>query len=168
MNKKDIFVGKRGATLILKVTLFVMGIVALILSIFAFPHIPSGNSTAFPQVAFAELFIMIGLYATTVPFFIGLWQAFKLLKYIDHNQTFSNASMRALKKIKYCAIVIGILYMGGLPLLYPIAEVEDAPGLLVFGFLFACVPIVVAVCAEVQERLLENAIEIKSENELTV
>jgi hypothetical protein len=117
---------------------------------------------------FAARLIMIGLYATVIPFFIGLWHAFTFLNYIDTNQTFSESSVQVLKKIKYCAITIGIIYMGGLPLLYPIADADDAPGLLVFGFLFACIPIVVAIFTEVLERLLQNAIEIKSENELTV
>lgn len=168
MNKKDIFIAKRGATLILKVTLFIMGSIALLLSIFAFPSILRGGPLEFPSVAYVFSPLVLGLYATTIPFFIGLWQTFKLLSYIEKNQTFSDLSMRTLKNIKYCAIIIGILYMGGLPLLYPIAEADDAPGILVIGFVMACAPIVVAVFAEVLERLLKSAIDIKSENDLTV
>lgn len=168
MNKNDNFIAKRGATLILKVTLFIMGIAVILLSIFAFPSLYKGGSLEFPEASKAVLLIVIGLYATTVPFFIALWHAFKFLSYIDRNQTFTLSSVQALKKIKYCAIVIGILYMGGLPALLPIAEADDAPGLLIFGFLFACIPIVVAIFTEVLERLLKNAIEIKSENDLTV
>ena len=48
--------------------------------------------------------------------------------------------------------------MGGVPLLYPIAEVDDAPGLLLMGFAMACIPIVVAVSAEVLEMLVKSKI----------
>lgn len=167
MNKKD-FIARRGATLLLKVTLIVMGIIVLLLAIFAFPNMYNGASAEFPVASRSVLFIVIGLYATTIPFFISLWYSFKLLNNIDNNQTFSDLSVQILKKIKYCWIVIAILYMGGVPLLLPIAEADDAPGLLVLGFLFACIPIVVALFAEVLERLLRNAIDIKSENDLTV
>lgn len=168
MNKKDIFIARKGATLILKITLFVLGSIVILLSIFAFPSLWRGGSAEFPSVDYVFPPLIIGLYATTIPFFIALWQTLKLLGYIDKNKTFSDLSVRALKNIKHCAIIIGILYMGGLPLLYPIAEADDAPGLLVIGFVIACVPIVVAIFAEVLERLLQNAIEIKSENDLTV
>lgn len=168
MNKKDAFIAKKGATLILKITLFVIGSIVLLLSIFALPSLWPSGTAEFPQIAFVFPPLVIGLYATTIPFYIGLWQTFKLISYIDKNKTFSDLSVKALKKIKYCAITIGILYMGGLPLLYPIADVDDAPGLLLMGFVIACVPIVVAVFAEVLERLLQNAIDMKSENDLTI
>ncbi len=166
--KKDILTAKRSATFILKITLLVMAIIMILLAIFAFPNIWKGGSIEFPTASDAVFLIMLGLYATTIPFFIALWQTFKLLRNIDAHKAFSDSSVRALKNIKYCAITIGILFMGGLPLLYPIAEADDAPGLLIFGFIFACIPIVVAVFAEVLERLLQNAIDIKSENDLTV
>jgi hypothetical protein len=58
--------------------------------------------------------------------------------------------------------------MAGVPLLYPFADQDDAPGVLIVGFVIACVPIVVSVFAAVMEKLFKNAIQIKSENDLTV
>jgi len=165
MNKKDTFIARRGATLILKMTLFVMSAIVLLLAIFALPNMWKGGSAEFPEASDAIFLIMLGLYATTIPFFITLWQTFKLLGYIDNNKVFSDLSARALKNIKHCVIVIGILYMGGVPLLLPIAEADDAPGLLVIGFIIACIPIVIAVFAEVLERILQSTLEIKSKND---
>lgn len=58
--------------------------------------------------------------------------------------------------------------IGFVPLLYPIAEEDDAPGLLIYGFLFACIPFVVSVFAAVLEKLFQNAVDIKYENDLTI
>lgn len=102
------------------------------------------------------------------PFFIALWQALKLLSLIDKNTAFSDAAVNVLKNIKRCAIIIAVLYVGGVPLLYPIADAEDAPGLIIIGMIIACAPVTLAVFAAVLQKLLESAINIKSENDLTV
>jgi hypothetical protein len=56
-----------------------------------------------------------------------------------------------------------------LPLSYHAAQTEDAPGLIVlFGTVFIAIPFVVAVLAGVAQKLFQNAIDIKKENDLTV
>jgi hypothetical protein len=159
---------KRGSTHFLRFTTFFLGTVVLALCIFALPSIYKGGSEEFPMASRALLIIITLLYATAIPFFIALWQTFKLLSYIDHNTAFSISSVQALRNIKYCAIVMAFLYLLCVPFLIPIAEADDAPGLIVIGAIFACAPLVIAVFAAVLERLLQNAIELKSENDLTV
>jgi hypothetical protein len=97
-----------------------------------------------------------------------LYQSFNLLSYIDKNQAFSELSVRALKKIKNCAITMSGLYVVALPFVYIIAEVDDAPGLAVIGMVMIFAPLVIAVFAAVLQRLLQEAIDIKSENDLIV
>lgn len=87
---------------------------------------------------------------------------------LDKNNAFSELSVRALKIIKYCAFTISILYTASLPFLYFIADEDDAPGLIVIGLVIIFASIVVAVFAAVLQKLLNNAIDIKSENDLTV
>jgi hypothetical protein len=159
---------KRGSTIFLRAAIVVIGLVVLALCIFALPSIWKGGSEDFPTASHAVFLIVIGMYLTTIPFYIGLWQTFKLLSYIDKNTAFSEVSVKALRNIKHCAAIIAALYVAGVPLLFPIADLDDAPGLLVMGAAFACAPIVVSVFAAVLERLLQNAIDFKSENELTV
>src|SRR3989344_3216639 len=134
----------RWYTIFLRATIFVIGASVLALCIFALPSAWKGGSAEFPTASRSVFLIAIGLYVTAIPFFIALWQALKLLNYIDKGQAFSDLSVRALNKIKYCAILIGILYLGGVPLLFPIADADDAPGLVVIRFAIACIPIVVA------------------------
>lgn len=159
---------KQGSTLFLRAAVIVLGLAALALAIFALPSLYKGGSVEFPMASRALLAMVIALYAAAVPFFIVLWQALKLLNYIDNNKAFSDLSVRALKTIKYCALVITVLFIGCVPLLLPIAEADDAPGLMVMGMIIACMPITVAVFAAVLQKLLKEALAIKSENDLTV
>ena len=159
---------KRVPTLFLKAVIVLMGLGVLALCILALPSIWRGGSEEFPMANQAAFLIMIGMYATAAPFFVALWQTLKLLRYIDRNTAFSDASVRALRAIKYCAAIIAVLYVGGIPLLIPIAEAEDAPGLVVIGMVIACAPVAFAVFTAVLQTLLQSAIDMKSENDLTI
>ena len=159
---------KRGSTLFLKIAVILMGIPVLALCIFLVPNIASFAAELYPDFAFIKYLIFIDFYAAAIPFYFALYQAFKLLSYIDKNEAFSQLSVQALKKIKYSAITISILYVVGMPLFYLIAERDDAPGIILIAMVFVFIPLVIAVFAAVLQRLLQEAIHIKSENDLTV
>ena len=159
---------KQASTLFLKITLIVVGGSTLAFCIFAIPSISKGVGTEWPDLAYLKYPILIGGDLTAIPFFIALYQAFKLLTYIDKNTAFSEASVKALKYIKYCGIAMSVLYLAGMPILIQIADADDAPGAVGFGMLFAVAPLVVSVFAAVLQKLLQNAIDIKSENDLIV
>lgn len=145
-----------------------MGIPVLALCIFAVPEIAEFAAELYPDMTFIKYLVLIDLYASAVPFYIALYQAFRLLGYIDRNKAFSELSVRVLKNIKYCAIVISGLYVAGLPLFYLMAEKDDAPGIIVIGLVIIFASLVIAVFAAVLQKLLQEAIELKLENDLTV
>ena len=159
---------KRGSTHFLRFTTFLFGIVVLAICIFGLPSMYRGGSEEFPDASQSLLITMGILYATAVPFFFALWQTLKLLRSIDQDAAFSESSVKALRNIKYSAITMTVLYLACVPFLIPIAEADDAPGLVPIGAVFACSPLVIAVFAAVLQRLLQSAIDIKSENDLTV
>lgn len=160
---------KRGSTFFLRAVVIVLGLIVLALCVFALPQLWMGVAEAEPLIVTTSLrLIIVGMYASVIPFYIALIQTIKLLGLIDKNNAFSDLSVKALNKIKYCAVAISVLYLSGVPLLYPFAELDDAPGLLVFGFAIACMPVVIAVFAAVLQKLLQNAIDIKTESDLTV
>jgi hypothetical protein len=159
---------KRGTTLFLKAAVILMGIPILALCIFLVPEIASFAAHLYPDHTYLKYLVYIDLYAAAIPFYLALYQAFKLLNYIDKNQAFSELSVRALMKIKYCAIAISSVFVVGLPLFYLIAEADDAPGIIVIGMVFIFASMVIAVFAAVLQKLLQEAIDIKSENDLTV
>ena len=107
------------------------------------------------------------MYGAAVPFYFALYQAFNLLRYIDENTAFSELSVKALKNIKCCAITIIGLYVLGLPLFRFIAKKVDPP-IVLMGLIIIFASLVIAVFAAILQRLLQEAINIKSENDLTV
>ncbi|MBB4824893.1 hypothetical protein HNO89_002119 [Sporosarcina luteola] len=159
---------KRGTTFFLKIAVILIGIPILALCIFVVPEIARFAAELYPDHGYIKYLIFIDMYAAAIPFYIALYQAFKLLGFIDRNSAFSDLSVKALKNIKYCGAAIGLLYVAGLPLLYLIAEKDDAPGMIVIGMVIIFASMVIAVFAAVLERLLTEAIHIKSENDLTV
>jgi len=132
------------------------------------PTIYNAWDQEYPDFAYLQYPALVILSATIIPFFIALFQTWKLLNYLDNNEAFSKLSVQALGKIKYCAAVFGGLYAAFLPIVYLIADEEDAPGIMVIGLIMTATPIVIAVFAAVLQRLLNSAIDIKSENDLTV
>lgn len=158
----------RSSTHFLRATTILLGIIVLAICIFALPSFYKGGSIEYPTASSALFVIMCILYATALPFFFALWQALKLLRYIDQNIAFTTRSVTALRNIKYSAIAMTLLYLACVPFLLPIAQADDAPGLILIGAALACSPIVIAVFAAVLERLLQNALQLKSENDLTV
>lgn len=159
---------ERGTTLFLKAAVILIGIPVLALCIFLVPEIANFAVELYPDHTYLKYLVLIDLYATAIPFYFALYQAFRLLSYIDKNKAFSELSVRVLKIIKYCAITISSLFVVGLPLFYLIAEKDDAPGIIVIGMVLIFASMVIAVFAAVLQKLLKEAIDIKSENDLTV
>ena len=112
--------------------------------------------------------ILLGMYVPAIPFFIALYQSLKLLGLIDKNKAFSEHAVEAIKKIKYCALVISGLYAAGMPYIFYVADKDDAPGVVAIGLVIIFASVVIAIFAALLQKLLQNVIDIKSENELTV
>lgn len=161
---------KRASTLFLKTVLVIIGVAVLALAVFGFPNMWAGIPREWPAIEFTQAVYpgLIAIFLTVFPFWFALLQAFKLLQYIDANDAFSHRSIRALAYIKYSAVCMSGLYMVAMPLAYVVAELDDAPGLIVVSFAFACAPLVVATFAAVLQKLIQNALDLKTENDLTV
>ncbi len=160
---------KKGSTLFLRLAIIGIGIIAFGFCIFLVPSIGSDIIDEWPSLYYIHYIVMTVSYLSVIPFFIILAQGWRLLNFVDKNTAFSQVSVKALNWIKYSAVIIGILYALYVPFLfYPVAQADDAPGVIIIGLVIAGTPFVFAVFTAVLKRLLQNAIEFKSENELTV
>lgn len=159
---------KQNSTKFLKVVLVLMGVAVLGIMLW-FPHIEGRNANAptFFSVYLHDPFL-IYIYAGTIPFFMALYQAFKLLTYIEHDKTFSQSSVITLKNIKYCAIVIILFLAGAMGQIISFADHDDAPGAVVVGLGIIFATVVIATFAGLLQKLIQNGLNIKSENDLTV
>jgi Protein of unknown function (DUF2975) len=159
---------KQGSTLFLKLAVFVIGAPVLAFCIFMVTMIAKNIAEGLSGWDYVMLGMLTIVYVSAIPFYVALYQAFKLLSYIDKKKAFSELSIRALRKIKKCAITMSGLYVVALPLFFIFAELDDAPGVVIVGMMFVFAPMVIAVFAAVLQRLLQEAIYIKTENDLTV
>lgn len=152
---------EKGSTLVLRGAVLTIGSIILGICIFGLPSV-----IADPTVE-AYRVIAAGLYVPAIPFFAALYQAMLLLHYIDTNKAFSELSVKALSYIKYCAIIISLMFAAGMPYVRTIPESYDPPVGLLFGLIIAA-SVVIATFAALLQQLLQNAIDIKAENDLTV
>lgn len=156
---------KRGTIIFLKVTIFVIGAIILALCLYL-PVLAKDAAKMNPEFAYLQFPVLIGMYIAAIPFFFALLQALKILRSIETENAFSESAVISLKKIKYCAISISIIYvMETIALIF-----LDAlhPGIAIIGFAIIFASLVISVFSTLLHELLRSALEIKSENDLTV
>ncbi|HCW52907.1 MAG TPA: DUF2975 domain-containing protein [Clostridium sp.] len=157
---------KKGTTLFLKLAVILIGLPVLALcsfiiyKLFSAPVSPEYTHILYP--------ILIGMCISAIPFYIALYMAFSLLTYIDNNKAFSQISVKALNNIKYCAASVSGIYVLLIPFVFLLADKDDAPGAILMWLIPVFASTVIAVFSAVLKRLLEKAIEIKLENDLTI
>src|SRR5437773_12479333 len=159
---------KRGSTIFLQalILLFGVGVFALLLWE---PQVEGRNVNArLFEIYFKDLFLAY-IYLAFVPFFVGLYQAFKILGYARRNEIFFQRSLRALRIIKYCALTTAIFILGAEAYLFIFirGKADIAVGVMM-GVFVIVVSAFIATVAAVFERILQNAVDIRSENDLTV
>jgi hypothetical protein len=100
---------------------------------------------------------------------VALFQTFTLLGYIGQNKVFSLDSVRALRTIKYCAIALVAMIGAAVAYLFiAVRGKDDIAGGVAMGLVMIFVSVVIGTAAAVFERLLQTAVDIKFENDLTV
>ena len=159
---------KRGSTVFLQVVIVLIGIGALALMLWE-PHLEGRNAHAtLFEIYFKDPFLAYA-YLASIAFFVALFQAFTLLGYIGQNKVFSLNSVRALRTIKHCAIALVAMIGAAVAYLFiAVRGKDDIAGGVAMGVLMIFVSVVIGTAAAVFERLLQNAVDIKSENDLTV
>jgi len=158
---------KRTSIIFLQATIMLIGIVALAILI-RFPLTEGRAANLDLFSIYSDPFILYG-YAASIVFFIALYKAFKLIGYIGQNKVFSSSSVKTLKSIKYCAIVLSILIvLAGVYIRLFHNKEDDPAGFIAICIVTTFVCIVVAIAAAIFEKLLQNEIDMKSENDLTI
>ncbi len=158
----------KGSTVFLQVVIALFGLGALLFMLWE-PHLEGRNAhaTVF-EVYFKDPFLAY-VYLASIAFFAGLYQAIKVLGYAGQSRIFSPEAVKALRTIRYCALAMIALVAVSVVFL-PLASPgdDDGPQGIVLRVLVILGSVVVATAAAMFERILKNAVELKSENDLTV
>jgi hypothetical protein len=161
---------KRSSTIFLQAVIVALGIGALALLLLG-PRVEgvNANATTLYEIYFDDPFLAY-VYIGSIAFFVALYQAFKLLGYIARNEVFSQASVKALRTIKYCAMTIIAFLVGAEGYINIVQRKveDDIAGGVMIGLVMIFISAVVATAAAVFEITLQSAVDIKSENDLTV
>lgn len=160
---------KKSSTVFLQVVIVLIGIGVLAAMLWE-PHLEGRNvhATLF-EIYFNDPFLVY-IYFGSIPFFVALYQAVKVLGFVGKNKTFSQATVKAMRTIKYCALVTAgvIVAADAFLMIAARSNNEDAAGAVMLGIIATFASIVIATAAAVFERVLQSAVDIKSENDLTV
>lgn len=157
---------KKGSTLFLKVVILCTAI-AVLAAMIRFPQ-TEGRATNLDLFSiYTDPFILY-TYIASIPFFVGLYQAFKLLSLIETNKAFSQAAVNTLKAMKLASLsLVGFIVVAMVYIRF-LAQGDDPAGPTMLGIIVTFAATVVATTAAVFQKLLQNAVDLKSENELTV
>lgn len=160
----------RVSTLFLRLVIVLIAIGTLAVCIFALPAMAADDAARHPDLAYQQYPFLAYGYTLGAAFLFALYQGFKLLNYVDANKAFSESSAQALRYIKYCAITVGALMAAGIAgvMILSFGKGEDITGVVMFGLIITLVAAVAATLVAVRQRHVEKAIEMKSENDLTV
>src|SRR6476620_10876361 len=157
---------KRSQTVFLKVVLVLIGIVVLAAMLWL-PQ-TEGRAANLDLIGIYSDPLILYVYVGSIPFFVGLYQAFKLLNFIDANKAFSQGAVNTLKNMKFASLsLIGFIALALLYIRF-FAHGDDPAGPTALGFVVIFAAAVIATAAAVFQKLLQNAVDIKSENDLTV
>jgi hypothetical protein len=158
----------RGSTIFLRVVIALIAIAALAVCIFPLPRGVAYEAAKGPDTAWQIYVFLVGAYIQAALFFFALYQAFKLLSYIDRNKAFSELSVRALRHVKHSALIIGLMMVAGLVWLGVLSAGtgEDSAGPTMLGLIGTLASSVVAAVAGVLQTQVQKVIDIKKEGPL--
>ena len=156
---------KRGLTIFLQIAIILLGACVLAFLLWE-PQLEGRNVNATQfEIYFKDPFLAY-IYLAFVPFFVGLYQAFKLVGFAGRDQIFSDRSVRAVRIIKYCALTTAIFFLGAEAYLFIfIRGTDDIAGGVMMGAFIILTCAVTAIVAAVFERTLQNAVDKKSTND---
>jgi hypothetical protein len=158
---------KKASIVFLQGVVVLIGIVVLTFLI-VFPQTEGRAKDLDLLSIYMDPFILYG-YAASIAFFVALYHAFRLLGYIGQNKVFSLNSVNALKRIKYCAMILGAsIVLAGLVIRFTHNEDDDPAGFLAMCIITTFGTAVMATAAAIFEKILQNAVDMKSENDLTI
>jgi len=160
---------KKSPTIFLQVVIVLIGIGVFALMLWE-PRLEGRNmhATLF-EIYFKDPFLAC-VYIGSIPFFVALYQAVKVLGYVGQNKVFLQPAVNALRTIKYCALITAsaIVAVDAYLMIAARTSNDDPAGAVMLGLVATLASVVIATAAAVFERILQNAVDIKSENDLTV
>ncbi len=146
---------KKNTTIFLQILtiLIAIGVLAFM---FWEPQIEGRNMHAgLFDIYFKDAFLAC-TYLASIPFFVALYQTFKILGYVRKNMMSSQATVKALRTIKYCAELILIFVLAAEAFLVIARPGDDIAGGVFMGLLVIVISGAIAITATRFGKVLQN------------
>jgi len=100
------------------------------------------------------------VYISSIPFFVGLYQAFKALGYAGRDRALSQEVASSLRIIRYCALSTAVLIAGAEGYLFiAMRGKDDITGVAMLGFMATFASVVIAATATILESILQDTLK---------
>ena len=145
-----------------------LGVLAILVIEPRYEGVNVNRHATFIEIYFQDAFLAYA-YTGSIAMFTALYQAFKLLDLLRWGEFFSVRAVKALRTIKFCAMVMVGFLLGAEFFFGTIQKRkgEDIAGGVMMGLILIFICSVVGTAAAVFERTLQSAVEMKLENDLT-
>ncbi|MEK7600514.1 MAG: DUF2975 domain-containing protein [Patescibacteria group bacterium] len=142
--------------LFLKAVIVLIGIGALAFLLIE-PHFEGRNvnATLF-QIYFNDPFLVYA-YIASIPFFVALHRAFKVLGHVRRGNTFSQATLRAMRTIKHCAVAIIAFVIPGIIFIRFFSGSDDSAGGVAMGAFVILGSLIAVATTTTIEHILQDA-----------
>src|SRR5258706_9108520 len=138
---------KSGSTLFLKVVLLFIAI-GVLAALLRFPQ-TEGRAAHLDLISIYSDPFIIYIYIASIPFFVGLYEAFKLLNLIDARNAFSQGAVNTLRNMKFASLsLIGFIALAEFYIRF-VAHGDDPAGPTMLGILVSFAIAVIAVASAV-------------------
>jgi hypothetical protein len=158
---------QRASARFLQVIIGLAAAVALALMLWE-PHTEGRNAHASTFAIYFHDPFLAYAYVASLPFFVALYQAAKVVGYAGKSEIFSAPAVHALRTIRFCAIAVIVFVAGAETYILAFSDSDDRSGGIFIGLLITFGAAVVATAAAIGERIAQHGLDLKSENDLTV
>lgn len=151
---------KLSSTFFLKIVAFLIGIAVLAVCVYWLPQAAIRDAKVRPE-DYSIYPLLLCAYGICITFSVALFQAYKLLSYIDLNNAFSELSLKSLKVIKKCAftVIFFILILLVYLRIFAMFTGDDAAGPIALGLIGILITAIIAAIIDVLQKPINNALE---------
>ncbi|MEA0553410.1 DUF2975 domain-containing protein [Lysinibacillus irui] len=152
--------GKLNSIFFLKIVAFLIGIAVLAVCIYWLPQAAIRDANERPG-DYSIYPLLIGAYGVCITFSVALYQAYKLLSFININNAFSEVSLQCLKVIKKCAFttILFILFLIVYLRVLAMFTGDDAAGPIALGLIGMLVTAIITAIIDVLQKPIKNSLK---------
>lgn len=97
--------------------------------------------------------LIVFLYVTMLPFYGAIYHILKGLQHLRRGQAID----QQLVRVKHNAIVLAIMYVLALPVAYYLADINDAPGVIVLSLIILGITVAVIAASNVLRTIVRSS-----------